>query len=60
MKSTTAKVCTALDVNVVAGSCLFGLISGIIGLRQTQEMNLRLKQVYENRLILDKLFISCN
>ena len=46
MKSTTSiKICTALDMNVVAGACLFGVISGIVGLHQTQEMNRRLKEV---------------
>lgn len=45
MRSTTAKIATALDVNVVVASCLFGVISGSFGLRQLQEVNRRLKEV---------------
>lgn len=45
MKSTTSKIATTLDVNVVVASCLFGVISGNIGFRQIQEVNRRLKEV---------------
>lgn len=55
MKSTTAKICTILDVNVVAGSCLLGLISGLIGLRQTQEINRRLNEVHTIYVYLIRL-----
>lgn len=47
MKSDTAKVVTGLDVNVVVSSCISGVVSGIIGLRQTQEMSRRLQEVCE-------------
>lgn len=45
MKSTTSKIATALDVNIVVASCLFGVISGNVGFRQMQEVNRRLKEV---------------
>lgn len=45
MKSTTSKIATALDVNVVVASCLFGVISGSVGFHQMQEVNRRLKEV---------------
>lgn len=45
MRSTTSKIATAFDVNVVVASCLFGVISGSFGYRQMQEVNRRLKEV---------------
>lgn len=52
MKSTTAKIATAFDVNVVVTSCLFGVISGNVGFRQVQEVSRRLKEVCETSLSL--------
>lgn len=45
MKSTTAKIATGFDVNIVGASCLFGVISGTVGFKQMQEINRRLKEV---------------
>lgn len=57
MRSTTAKIATALDVNVVVASCLFGVISGSFGLRQLQEVNRRLKEVWDG--LYNFRFFAC-
>lgn len=51
MRSATSKVVTGFDICVVALTCLSGAISGIFGLRETQEFNRRLKEVH---VILNK------
>lgn len=45
MKSTTSKLCTILDVNVVAGSCLLGILGAVLAERHVLDMNQRLHMV---------------
>lgn len=45
MNSPTSRVVTGLDVNVVVGSCLVGMLSSIFNLCNTQKINQRLKEV---------------
>ncbi|KAJ6636370.1 Gustatory receptor for sugar taste 43a [Pseudolycoriella hygida] len=45
MKSTTSRIATVFDVNVVVASCLFGVVSGNIGFRQMLDINRRIKEV---------------
>lgn len=46
MTTSTSKFVTSFDVIVVVGACLFGVICGIVGLRYTQEMNDKLREVH--------------
>lgn len=48
MKTDTSKVVTILDISVVAGACIFGMVCGICGGRHTQKLNDRLKKVEFN------------
>lgn len=45
MTSATSKFVTAFDVIVVVGACLFGVFCGIVGIRHTQRMNQKLREV---------------
>ncbi|XP_037040410.1 gustatory receptor for sugar taste 43a-like isoform X1 [Bradysia coprophila] len=51
MKSTTARIATVFDVNIIGVSCLFGVLSGTVGFDQMLEINRRLKEVDEILLI---------
>lgn len=52
MNTPTSRVVTGLDVNVVVGSCLVGMLSSIFNLRNTQEINQRLKEVIHRVLLV--------
>lgn len=44
MRSTTSRMCTILDVNMVAGSCFLGTFASIFGHRHVLNMNRRLNE----------------
>lgn len=46
MKSATSKIVTTIDVIVVVGTCSLAVLSGILGLHYTQDMNKKLREVY--------------
>ncbi|XP_037049389.1 gustatory receptor for sugar taste 43a-like [Bradysia coprophila] len=45
MTTATSKFVTSLDVCIVVGACLSGVGCGLFGLRNTQEMNAKLREV---------------
>lgn len=45
MKSATSKLCTILDVNMVAGACMLGVFAGMFGDRHVMDLNRRLNEV---------------
>lgn len=54
MRSATSKVVTGFDINVVAFTCVSGVISGIIGLSQTMEITRRLQEVSQKNVFKRK------
>lgn len=45
LKTSTSRVVTGFDVNILVGSCLIGMLSSVFGLRNTQQMNASLNKV---------------
>lgn len=55
MKTATSKFVTAFDVIVVVGACSFGVFCGIVGVRYTQQINRKLREVSDEEF--DKFVI---
>lgn len=46
LKTSTARVVTGFDVNILVGSCIIGMLASVSGLRNTQQMNDNLNKVF--------------
>lgn len=58
MKTATSKFVTAFDVIVVVGACFFGVFCGIVGVRYTQQINRKLREVNVVKCIKHKRISS--